>query len=116
MKGSPIHLNGSQAEEALSQFLETAGFRQWSLLAGAVMFNHFHLVVGVIGDPKLSKILGDFKSWGTRRLTRTFGAPASKTWWTSRGSKRRLCDEEAVASAIVYVLEAVIDFPIRTPV
>ena len=68
------------------------------------MVNHFHIVVGVRGDPEPGKILGDFKSWGTRKLTKSFGAPASETWWTERGSKRKLKDEQALGGAIHYVL------------
>ena len=110
MKGPPIHLETPHAEAALAQFRETAGFRGWAIQAIAIMFNHFHIVVGVSGDPKPSKILGDFKSWATRTLTERFGAPASKTWWTERGSKRKLATEEAIAAAIHYVLY---DQPIR---
>jgi hypothetical protein len=44
----------------------------------------------VPGDPAPGKILGDFKSWSTRALSKKFGAPASETWWTERGSKRKL--------------------------
>ena len=68
------------------------------------MFNHFHLVVGVKGDPEPGKILGDFKSWGTRRLSREFGKPSSETWWTSCGSKRKLPDRAAVIGAARYAL------------
>jgi REP element-mobilizing transposase RayT len=68
------------------------------------MHNHFHIVVGVNGDPSPSKILGDFKSWGTRKLSAKFGAPASETWWTGSGSKRKLKDESARKAAIEYVL------------
>src|SRR5262249_45932657 len=50
MKGSPIMLNLSHAEVLLAQFQETALFRKWSLSAIAIMFNHFHIVVGVFGD------------------------------------------------------------------
>ena len=104
MKGPPIHLTTAHAEVLLEQFQETARHRGWQLDAIAIMFNHFHIVVGVTGDPKPSKILGDFKSWGTRKLTVRFGAPASETWWTERGSKRKLKDEAARAAAIQYVL------------
>ena len=57
------------AETALTQFRETADVRGWSIRAVAIMFNHFHIVVGVPGDPPPSKILGDFKSWTTRALS-----------------------------------------------
>jgi REP element-mobilizing transposase RayT len=89
---------------ALGQFRETARIRGWSLLAVSIMAHHFHIVVGVAGDPSPSKILGDFKSWGTRTLSARFGEPPSKTWWTERGSKRKLADEAAVVGAIWYAL------------
>ncbi len=104
MSGPPIHFEHRHAEVYQKQILETAGFRKWNVLAVAIMYNHFHIVVGVIGDPKPGKVLGDFKSWGTRTLSREFGRPASGTWWTERGSKRKLGDEEAVVAAVHYVL------------
>ncbi len=104
MKGPPIHLSIAHAEPLLAQFRETADHRHWEILAAAIMFNHFHLVVGLPGDPDPGKILGDFKAWGTRKLTELFGDPLSITWWTERGSKRKLADERAILGAIHYVL------------
>lgn len=106
MKGPPIHLDRQHAIALLRQFLETATHRKWLPQAISIMFNHFHIVVGVSGDPNPSKILGDFKSWGTRALNAKFGQPASETWWTERGSKRKLPDERAVISAVHYVLHS----------
>ena len=105
MKGPPIRFELAHARVALEQFQETARFREWFIAAAAIMVDHFHLVVGVDGDPEPGKILGDFKSWGTRRLSARFGEPPSKTWWTERGSKRRLKDEADVAGAVHYVLD-----------
>jgi REP element-mobilizing transposase RayT len=104
LKGPPILLQTRQAHVALAQFLETARFRDWSILAVSIMVNHFHIVVSVPGDPSPGKILGDFKSWATRALTAHFGEPPSKTWWTERGSKRKLSTEAAISEAIQYVL------------
>jgi REP element-mobilizing transposase RayT len=104
MKGPLLHLETAHAEAALAQLRETTAHRGWEILAVAIMFNHFHIVVGVPGDPKPGKILGDFKSWATRALSQRFGAPASATWWTERGSKRKLKDEAAIAAAVRYVL------------
>ena len=103
MKGLPVLLTQRQADVLLTQFLETARFRSWQVLAAAVMANYFHLVVGVNGDPDPAKVLGDFKSWGTRSLSARFGAPASRTWWTERGSKRKLPDDNAIQRAVEYV-------------
>jgi REP element-mobilizing transposase RayT len=104
MSGPPIKLTAAHAELVLAQFQETARFRGWELRAVAIMFNHFHLVVGARGDFQPAKILGDFKSWATRRLSERFGQPKSETWWTQGGSKRNLPDERAIAAAIDYVL------------
>jgi REP element-mobilizing transposase RayT len=104
MKGPPIHLTLAHALAAFEQFQETARYRGWELRAVSIMFNHFHIVVGVRGDPAPSKILGDIKSYGTRKLSARFGAPLSLTWWTERGSKRKLKDERALMMAIHYVL------------
>ena len=104
MLGPPIELTLEHATIAKLQFLETAKFRNWTILAGSIMWNHFHLVVGVWGDPDPGKILGDFKSWGTRALSKHFGEPAPKTWWTERGSKRKLPNESACRTVIEYFL------------
>ncbi|MBA4016816.1 MAG: hypothetical protein C0483_06490 [Pirellula sp.] len=104
MRGPPIYLARDHALEMLAQFWETATQRSWRIFAAAAMDNHFHIVIGVLGDPSPGKILGDLKSWATRRLTRVFGKPASETWWTERGSKRKLPDDAAVTAAMRYVL------------
>lgn len=104
MKGPPIYLARSQAEVILAQFHETAVYRQWPLHAMSLMANHFHAVIEVPGDPNPDKVLADLKAYATRALNREFGKPASETWWTTRGSKRKLPDERAVANAVEYVL------------
>src|SRR5262245_13765258 len=105
LKCSPILLVLEQAEVLLAQFQETAAYREWQLLAVAIMANHFHIVVGVPGDPDPADLLGDFKSYGSRTLNRRWSKPASGTWWTESGSRRKLPDEAAVLAAIRYVRE-----------
>ncbi len=104
MTGPPVKVTLEQAETLRDQFEETARHRGWRILAGSVMDNHIHLVVGAPGDPSPTKILGDFKGWGSRPLNERWGVPASGTWWTSKGSKRILRDEAAVKAAVRYVL------------
>jgi REP element-mobilizing transposase RayT len=104
MTGPPIPVERPHAVVLTDQFRETAAYRRWDLLAAAVMVNHVHLVVGVLGDPDPTKILGDFKSYGSRALSARFGKPMSGTWWTYGGSKRKLPNAKAVADAVNYVL------------
>jgi len=81
----------------------TATYRGWQIRAVAIMHNHFHLVVGVTGASSPTKVLGDFKSYGSRVLNRRWGKPLNGTWWTYDGSKRKLVGEPALLSAIEYV-------------
>ena len=104
MSGPPIYLDNEKAEVVLRQFQETATYRGWMLRAVAIMYNHFHIVVQVTGDPHPRKVLADFKAYGTRALNTKYGRPPSETWWTDKGSKRKLHDEEALFAAISYVL------------
>jgi REP element-mobilizing transposase RayT len=104
MKGAPIYLDREKAETLLGQFQETATYRRWTLRAVAIMANHFHLVVVVADDPDPRKVLADFKAYGSRALNRRYGKPPAETWWTDKGSKRKLRDERALADAIYYVL------------
>jgi REP element-mobilizing transposase RayT len=104
MKGPAIHFDRDKAEIVLAQFQETAGYRARVLRAVSIMYNHFHLVVQVPDDPDPDRMLADFKAYGSRALNRRFGMPPSKTWWTTKGSTRKLRDESAVVAAIHYVL------------
>jgi len=105
LKGPPIYFDMEKSQLILVQFRETATYRGWTLRAVAIMFDHFHLVVQVPGDPSPGKILADFKAYGSRALNRKYGKPPSETWWTDKGSKRKLNIEEAQTAAIRYVLE-----------
>jgi REP element-mobilizing transposase RayT len=105
LKGPKVLLSSAQADAVCAQFVETALHRGWLLLAASVMANHVHLVVSVTGDPDPSKLLGDFKSYGSRALNREWKRPASETWWTTSGSKRKLPSEEAVRASVAYVVD-----------
>jgi REP element-mobilizing transposase RayT len=103
MKGSPVYFSLEQAKTVFAQFRETAEHRGWLLFAVAVMSNHFHVVADG-GDANPESILRDLKSYASRALNRQWGRPASGTWWTTSGSKRRLTGEAAVTAAVRYVL------------
>jgi REP element-mobilizing transposase RayT len=105
LQGQPIYLTCEQAEALLAQFQETAEYRAWLLLAVAIMANHFHILVGVRGDPDPEVLLGNFKSYGSRALNRRWGKPPNGTWWTEGGSKRKKVGACAVGDAIQYTRE-----------
>jgi REP element-mobilizing transposase RayT len=103
--GPPVLLIKRQAIELLQQFHETCDHRKWLLAATAIMANHVHVLLGVPGDPEPEDLLRDLKSWGSRRLNRTFAKPPSGTWWTESGSRRKKSDLPAILNAIDYIAD-----------
>ncbi|MFH5804123.1 transposase [Alienimonas sp. DA493] len=99
MKAPPATLTLGQADRLASQFAETAAFRGWRLLAGAIMRLHVHLLVGVKGDPDPHDLLRDFKAYGSRALNHA----GKRRWWTEGGSVRKKADPKAVRVAAEYV-------------
>jgi REP element-mobilizing transposase RayT len=110
LDSAPIRLNLQMAETLFAQFEETAKHRCRPLVAVAIMANHFHMLVNAPDDPDPTRLLGDFKAYGTRALTNRYGAPASETWWTENGSKRKLETEASVIATIRYIVEQ--EFPL----
>ena len=104
MAGSPVTLDHRDADALIQQYQETARIRRWELQAASVMFNHTHVVVGVPGDPDPESILESLKSWATRAVKKLRPLPANGTFWTAKGSKRKLPDERSLRDAVIYVV------------
>ncbi|HXY37719.1 MAG TPA: transposase, partial [Planctomycetaceae bacterium] len=63
LKGPPVFLDRPQAERITTQFIQTAAYRGWRLLAAAVMRNHVHLVVVADDQIESAELLRTFKSY-----------------------------------------------------
>ena len=61
--------------------------------------------MGVPGDPDPEELLGDFKSYGSRKLNRAGHSVPHDRRWTKSGSKRKLPDGGAVLNAIQYTID-----------
>jgi hypothetical protein len=105
MKGSPVYLDKADSEALIAQYCETAIIREWTLHAASVMHNHTHVVVGVSGDPGPAWILETLKSWATRALKKRRVIPTNGSFWTAKGSKRKLPNHDALTAAVVYVVK-----------
>lgn len=103
LRGPRISLTAPQARVLLDQFRQTTEYRRWVLWAVAIMADHFHLVITADSDVAPADMLRDFKSYGSRALSRVWQKPASGTWWTASGSRRLLPDKRALLAAIRYV-------------
>ena len=105
LAGDPVRLTRAQAGVVRHQFEETASYRGWQLLAGAIMANHVHLLVGVPGDPDPSALLRDFKSYASRALNLRDRRSVKPRWWTEQGSKRKIADWDNLETVLRYVRE-----------
>jgi REP element-mobilizing transposase RayT len=103
MKGPAVSLDQAAAKAMIAQYQETCRIKGWELQAASVMFNHTHVVVGVAGDPEPQSILETLKSWATRAVRKLRTLPPNGTFWTAKGSKRKLPDDRAVRGGVVYV-------------
>jgi REP element-mobilizing transposase RayT len=101
MTEEPILLDVVQAQTVADQLRETASHRGWWILALAVMPNHVHVLIRAPADVLAEKVMGDLKSWATRRLK--VGSLGRKRWWTQNGSTRPKDTPEAIRSATIYV-------------
>jgi hypothetical protein len=105
MSGSPVQMEQRDAEAMIRQYQETARIRGWILQAASVMVDHTHVVISVPGDPDPQSILETLKSWATRALKKHRPIPANGTYWTAKGSRRKLPGDQAVREAVIYVVE-----------
>ena len=80
------------------------GLRNWTLWAINVRTNHVHVIVAA-GDVLPMNVMGQLKSWSTRRLREADLVDASQRIWTKGGSSRFLWDDDSVARATQYVVD-----------
>jgi hypothetical protein len=60
--------------------------------------------------PGLRDSIQTRKSYASRRLNSQWQRPASKTWWTESGSKRKLKNEDAILATAKYIRDQ--EFPL----
>ncbi|MBM3139534.1 MAG: hypothetical protein FJZ92_04800 [Chloroflexi bacterium] len=94
-------LDAGTASHVRAQFQRTCDARGWTLLAGAVIGDHVHVVVGVAGDPDPASLLRDLKRYTANALNERDGRERRR--WTRSGWRRRLRGEGQVVAAIRYV-------------
>ena len=111
MAEQPIFLDQTQRDLVNETIASHCQTRAWHLHAVNCRTNHCHVVV-TANSHDGETVRDQFKSWGTRKLKeleRSRGDVAGRIrehWWTKKGSVRLLFDEESLAAAIQYTLEA----------
>ncbi len=103
LKHRPVTLTVDQRHIVTEAIREVCRYRNWILSEVNVRTNHVHVVVSATMEPK--KMIGDFKSYATRRLREAGLIGEEDKMWTRGGSRRYLWDDDAVKAASRYVRE-----------
>lgn len=101
MRGQPFVMSDEQRRIVDQTIREHCAIRQWTLHALNVRTNHVHVVC--TAPPEQEKVLGEFKSWASRRLREA--DPNLEDIWTRHGSTRWINTKSSFVRAIQYVLE-----------
>ncbi len=103
LKSEPFVLDTFARSVVELAIKEVCDFRGWPLLAFNIRTNHIHSAVS-IGTMSGSQALNSFKAYATRKLREKGTWRHEHSPWASRGSKRKLWNEQNVDKAIDYVL------------
>ncbi len=101
MKFPPLLLDDEMRIVVADTIEAHAAFRSWRLHAMNVRTNHVHLVVAAHGYTP-EKVIGECKSWSSRRLRERGLIPPGRTVWTEGGSTIWLNTEGAFHRAVTY--------------
>jgi len=103
IKSPPVKLDPAMRAVVDQAIRDHCEFRSWTLAALNVRTQHVHCVVGR-AELRPELVLGQLKSWSTRRL-REANLHGPGPVWTREGSTRYLFTEHALHAAVAYVLE-----------
>lgn len=103
LKHAPTFLTLGQRQTVTEAIHEVCRHRCWILHEVNARSNHVHIVVSAKAEPK--KMIGDFKSYATRKLREMNRVESETKIWTRGGSRRYLWNEDAVKAACRYVRE-----------
>jgi REP element-mobilizing transposase RayT len=102
MEQAPYCLDEVRRNAVLAAIQEVCTHRGWCLLAAHARTTHVHTVVEAEVPPE--RVMGDFKSYASRRLNQMGLDSDDRKRWTRHGSTRWLWKTKHVSAAIQYVV------------
>lgn len=107
LKEPTFRLSDQQRQLVEATIAAHCAIRGWRLHAINCRTNHVHVVVTAAVHP--DRVVGQFKSWCTRRLNESLLAVNSegrRQLWTEGSSTRYINDDLGLEGAITYVRDA----------
>jgi len=111
MTQPPYTLDEPRRKVVLKTIKEVCQYRGWDLIAAHVRSNHVHIVVSAKEKPE--KLMKDFKSYASRRLTEAGFDSKDRKRWARHGSTTYKWTQEELDVAIDYVVKGQGDPPME---
>ena len=104
LRNAPVSLGAQARRVVRDTVVEHCELRGWTIVALNVRANHVHAVIeNAAVTPE--RMLGQLKSWSTRRLREAGLLGRDARVWTHHGSTRYLWNRQSVADAVAYVTD-----------
>jgi len=101
--GEPVILGPDEQKLIAGIIVEACRKHTIPLLAGNVLPDHVHLVVGASSSKELAKDIQIIKGYSARTFVQTRDFPAGDHVWAQKFNRRLLPDDTSLAAAIAYV-------------
>ena len=102
MKQPPFSLDEPRRKVVLKTIKEVCEYRGWDLIAAHVRSTHVHVVVDAKEKPE--KVMKDFKSYSSRRLTEAGFDDKDRKRWARHGSTTYKWTPDDLYTAVDYVV------------
>src|SRR4051794_35708079 len=102
MTQKPYRLDAVRRQIVLKSLQEVCSRRGWTLLAAHVRTNHVHVVITAHRKPE--QVMTAIKAYSSRALNEYALDCPDRRRWARHGSTRYLWTEDAVRTAIQYVV------------
>jgi REP element-mobilizing transposase RayT len=102
MTQPPYQLDEARRKVVMDAIKEVCTYREWHLIAAHIRSTHVHVIVSAPCRPE--KVMGDFKAYASRALTRSGFESSSRRRWEVHGSTGYIWRDESLGAAVHYVV------------
>jgi REP element-mobilizing transposase RayT len=101
--GEPVIFGPDDQKLVAAAIADACGKHRIPVMAGNVLPDHVHLVVGAVSAKELGEHIRKIKGYSARTFVQTRDFPAGDHVWAQKFNRRRLPNAKTLAAAVDYV-------------
>jgi REP element-mobilizing transposase RayT len=101
--GEPVMFDPDDQKLVAGTIVEACRKNRIPVLAGNVLPDHVHLIVGAASAIELAERIRNIKGYSARTFVKAQDFPAGDHVWAQKFNRRPLPDDSSLAAAITYV-------------